>query len=276
MKSAEMDYVKGRAMVSEVYGNRQSPFADLRHFIGRLAYHPKSVRILISAASRLPDLFLDPQITVVSSPPSLVPSPSWRKKSDLNGISTRMISENEPLLQELQVRLRTMNQAHDIERIVRKEYENKNFKPRVHAELILLEYFYQNRQHLDLVGNDYFIGTSKPSCYCCYLYFRAHPGNFVEPATHQKIYLNWMPPTSIPGVQDQYSKLAKHEETMLNKMVESIRMRTINQVMSQSGPRQKHFDSVTGDTLSARIALGSGLNNELDTPEDLGSRCHAS
>lgn len=265
MKTPEMDRLRERATTSEGYGNRQSPFAEVKHYIGRLACHPRSVRSLISAAVHVPDLFLEPQMTVVPSPRSIVLAPSFRKKLNLEGIATRMISGDENLLQDLKDRLLMLDQAHGIERIVQEEYANKNFKPRVHAELILIEYFYQNRKHLRFFGGDAFIGTSKPSCYCCFLYFRSHPGRFVEPASHQKIYLNWMPPTSTPGVEKPNSELARHELYMLNEMVQSIRRRTIDQIMSQSGQRQKHFDSTTGDTISGRVAPtlrleGSGTN----------------
>ena len=66
-----------------------------------------------------------------------------------------------------------------------------------------------------------------------------------------------MPPTSIPGVQEPDSELARHERNMLNKMVKSIRVRTIDQIRSQTGRRQSHFDSVTGETFSAPIHANS-------------------
>lgn len=253
MKSAEMSYVKERAATSEDYGNRQNPFAEVRHFVGRLAFHAKSVRVLMSAASRLPALFSDPRIEAVERPPSIVPSPPLRNKVNLDSMAKRMVRNNEALLLDVRARLRALDQLLGIEKILREEYANKNIKPCVHAELVLLEHFFQNRQHIELYDNDNFIGCSKPSCYCCFLYIREHPGHFVEPATHQKIYLNWMPPTSIPGVQETDSELARHERIMLNKMVESIRGRTIDQIRSRTRRRQNHFDSVTGDTFSALV-----------------------
>ena len=266
MRSPMLAYVKERARTSEAHGNRQSPFAEVRHFMGRLAYHVKAVRILLSAACRIPTLFLEPQIEVVPSPTEVLPEPTVRRKLNLHGITMRMISNDAVLLNEVRTRLQILNDSHKIEYFVQKEYGDKKFKPRVHAELILLEYFYQNRRTLRFAGDDPFIGTSKPTCYCCFLYFRAHPYHFVEPATHQKIYLNWMPPTSIPGLLGPNTALERHECKMLIEMVKSIRRRLIDQILSQSGRRQKHFDSTTGDNASA---YGSGLfqpNNYLSTP----------
>jgi OTT_1508-like deaminase len=253
MKSGEMTSIKERAAISEGYGNRQNPFAEVRHYIGRLAYHPKCVRVLMAAASRLSSLFLEPQITPVERPPFIVPSPALRSSVTLEGITKRMISNDDALLHDVRARLHVLDQNFDIETTVRKEYANKNFKPCVHAELVLLEHFWRNRQQIDLFDNDNFIGTSKPACYCCFLYIREHPGRFVEPATHQKIYLNWMPPTSIPSILQDDSELGKHERKMLNNMVKSIRVRVISQIISQTGRRQQHFDSVTGETFSAVV-----------------------
>ena len=270
MKSSNLDYVKARARTSEAYGNGRGPFAEVRHFVGRLAYHPKAIRDLLLAAVRIPALFLEPQVETVPCPPSLVPAPSTRPKLNLEGITNRMIANDEILLHDLRERLQVLNKSHRIEHFVQKEYAAKNFKPRVHAELLLVEHFFRNRRNLRFAGDDPFIATSKPTCYCCFLYIRAHPYRFVEPATHQKIYLNWMPPTSTPGVDNPNSELAILERNMLNEMVKNIRARLIDQIMSQSGPRQKQFDSTTGDTPSA---FGPGIVRPDDNHEQVGKAC---
>jgi hypothetical protein len=277
MKSAEMNYIKDRDATSETHGNRQNPFAELRHYIGRLAYHAKCVRVLISAARRIPALFLEPRIETVEQSPSLIPLPPVRGTVNLDAIANRMIKDDPQLLAEIQARLRQLNQSFDIAKVLQEEHANKYIKPCVHAELNLLEHFYANRDHIEPFDNDKFIGCSKPACYCCFLYIRAHPGNFVEPATHQKIYVNWMPPTSIPGVQEPQSELAKHERVMLNNMVVGIRARAIEQIQSQTGRRKKHFDSTTGETFSAPLNAGS-QNSRLSDPSHFvnGKFCVAS
>jgi hypothetical protein len=262
-KSPEMNHIKQRATASEQHGNNQSPFAQVRHFIGRLAFHVRHARTLVSAARRLPTLFVDPEIEVVHCQSISIQPPRPRNQTTLSGIANRMIGNDKPLLLEIQARLQALNQAFDIERIVRDEYAKKSFKPRVHAELILLEHFYRNRDSLEFEGNDPYIGCSKPACYCCSLYIRWHPGQFVEPPSHQKIYLNWMPPTSSWDVQNPSSEIVNHERDMLNKMAELIRLKTISQIRAQGGPRQKHFDSVTGGTFST---IGQG--EKLRSPQD--------
>jgi hypothetical protein len=267
-----MHHIKQRATSSEQHGNNRSPFAEVRHYVGRLEWHVRAVRIFISAARRLPMLFQGPEIEVVHYERISILPPGLRNKTTLQEIANRMISNDKPLLLEIQTRLQALDRTSDIERYVRIEFDKKNFKPRVHAELMLLEHFYRNR--LDFCENDPFIGCSKPACYCCSLYIRSHPGQFVEPSSHQKIYLNWMPPTSNWDVPDSSSEFANHERDMLNSMVELIRRKTIDQIKSQSGKRQKQFDSVTGDTLSV-IGLLEALpppqnQDAYSTEDDIG------
>ena len=261
-----MNHIKQRATSSEGHGNNQSPFAEVRHYVGRLASHVKAVKILVSAARRLPMLFLGFEIEVVHYERISILPPELRNKTTLQEIAHRMIGNDEALLLDIQTRLQKLNQTLHIERIVRVEYDKKNFKPRVHAELMLLEHFY--RKDLDFWGNDPYIGCSKPACYCCSLYFRSHPRQFVEPASHQKIYLNWMPPTSNWDVPDSGSGFADHERNMLNKMADLIRLKTIDQIKIQTERRRpKHFDSVTGDTFSL-IGLLEGLRSPQDQDTD--------
>lgn len=204
------------------------------------------------AAYRLPELFLDPEVIVVQ--PQYRPMTlGLRQKSTLSGIAGRIVSGNTNLTLDLCERLSDLDKAFHIQKYFRMEYEDKKHKPRPHAELILLEHFYHNRELISLVDNDRYVGCSKPACYCCFLYIRCHPGHFVEPATHQKIYLNWMPPTCRTGDDIRDSKFAQHEKKILIDMNQIVKARLILQIMSFSGRRKKTFDSVTGDTLSIRV-----------------------
>ncbi|KAF4626908.1 hypothetical protein G7Y89_g11247 [Cudoniella acicularis] len=85
-----------------------------------------------------------------------------------------------------------MDAKFNIQDRLQAQYHDKDFRPRVHAELNLLEYFHMNR--LPFVDDDRFIGCSKPACYCCYHYISLHPGGFVRPSSHGIRYLNWRPP----------------------------------------------------------------------------------
>jgi hypothetical protein len=76
--------------------------------------------------------------------------------------------------------------------------KDHTFNTLVHAELLLLDHFWRN--DYQFWGRDRYIGCSKPACYSCYRYISNHPGNFVDPPSHHKIYKNWRAPNADPNL----------------------------------------------------------------------------
>ena len=274
IKSKLLNLVKEKATKSEDFGNRRSPFADFRHFIGRLGNHVQVIKVLVAGAHRFPGLIEDCHFNIINGPSSPTLPPAPRSKLTIAGIVKRMISCDEELAKDLETRLVSLNDALGIERLIREEYGEKNLKPRVHAELVLLGYCYRERDTLQFYDNDRYIGASKPACYCCSLYIREHPGGFVQPATHQKVYLNWLPPTSTAEVQVPNSETAIHERKMLNSMVKAIRKRTIEQLKAQTGGqrRHRHFDSITWETFPNQESTAIHSEHGLVKLSDIGGK----
>lgn len=67
---------------------------------------------------------------------------------------------------------------------------------RVHAEVLLADLF--SRRDFKFVNDDKYIGCSKGACYCCASYFEMHHKDFVKPASHNKVILNWRGPEANP------------------------------------------------------------------------------
>ncbi|KAJ9500067.1 hypothetical protein H2202_004458 [Exophiala xenobiotica] len=257
--SKVLNFVRERASLANAQTNRRNPFAEVKHFVGRLAFHVKMVDVLIVAAVRLPSLFQDPQIEPVEGPLEQIQAPALRQKTRLGGIVNRMVRSGNPeMLAELNARLAVLDRTFQVEDLVRRTYEAKTMEPRVHAELILLEYYYQHRADLELFENDRYIGTSKPACYCCSLYMHEHPAAFDQSASHQRIYLNWLPPATLANGPTS---------RMLNRMIELIRTRTIEQIRTQSGRRPKNFDSTTGDIFSIHNVVPLEQGQEVPEPQ---------
>jgi hypothetical protein len=234
MESKELELVKEQATRSADLGNERCPFAQLRYFIGRLGHHVQAVRVLMDTARRIPGLFEEAKIEIVNGPSSSsIEAPPLRPTLGLDGIANRMISGDAELTRDIRDRLRRLNQSFGIEQLVRKKYEK--MKPRVHAELVLLEYVFRLRRTLQPFNNDRYIGVSKPACYCCYLYIREHPGEFVPPATHQNIYVNWHPPIKTADLHGSVSESATRERKLLNGMVKAIRNKTIEKLKARTG-----------------------------------------
>ncbi|KEF61551.1 uncharacterized protein A1O9_03118 [Exophiala aquamarina CBS 119918] len=252
------NFIRERVNTFTGHKKSESPFRAAKHYIGRIAAHVKNVKVLLAAAQRLPQLVLKPEIIPIKNPPSIVLPAPRGSSLKLDSIANRMVpSSQSQLLSELRSSLQTLDRLFSIENTFRRAYLEKNPRARVHAELIVLEYFYERSATLEHWDNDRFIGCSKPACYCCSLYFQEHPADVEPPSTHQRIYLNWLPPTNLPGVEDPSSRLATLEKKMLNAMVQRIRIRTIEQIRSQTGRRQKQYDSTTGETYSTHTKAAS-------------------
>ena len=199
-------------------------FSLVRHYIGRLGSHFRAARILVAAGRRMPDLFDNFVIEIRPSPKPPSSPPPTDHLTTLDGIIKRILSKDHAEVKKYQGALAFMNAKFDILDRLLAIYKDKTFKPRVHAELILLEFFYKN--HLTFIDDDRFIGCSKPACYCCYHYISAHPGGFVRPPCYGIRYINWRPPDFNP--MDASEK--KHRQDILNQIIKQIRLDTLRQI----------------------------------------------
>lgn len=197
-------------------------------------------------AKQLPNLISDFQIKHLVSPPPIA-APVADAMTNLDSALGRMLSKDESQrLQEIREMVRNFK-VFDISAQFLQTYTDKLFRPRIHAELLLLEHFHQH--NLEFVENDRYIGCSKPSCYCCDLYMRCHPGNFVRRACHGNLWINWRAPIP-PVADDQVAR--QHTAKMLNEMVKSIRQDALDQLLSKQPRRPRVPDSTTGMSTSIR------------------------
>ncbi|KAI9669193.1 MAG: hypothetical protein M1817_004735 [Caeruleum heppii] len=249
LELCRMCYQERNSRFVQELARRSTPNADhflqTRHYIGRLGSYLKATKILLTAGCKLPALFDSFEIKICEYLPSVSP-PVPENELSLDRMLGRMLPAHTALEEVLQYQeaLAFMDQKFRLLDQVKEQYRNKTFKPRVHAELILLEHFH--RHNLEFVNRDKYIGCSKPACYCCYLYIRAHPGDFVHPACHNKLYTKWAP----PGTDLQLRR------NMLNEIVKPIRREVLRQISERRGPGNGHPDSTTG--ITASVDLGGG------------------
>ena len=174
------------------------------------------------------------------SPISCAPSPSPDVHTNLDGILNRMLGKNHKERSEIERGLHYLNSIKGIFSQFLAEYNGLN--PRVHAEVQVLENFYNNQ--LVFAGNDRFIACSKPACLCCEMYFKYHPARMVVPESHRKVWINWGPPL----IRD-YSKTnpaAIEQRYIVNKIIDDISELIISQVLEQVSASHWHPDSRTG------------------------------
>lgn len=221
-----------------------SPWSDLRHIIGRLGSWEKAVKILIRGGSSCQHLINGFRVQCLDFPPP-IRGPIPDSKTTLDSALKRMLPVNE------KDRLEGIREIFSSNRVVNfssrflEEFTKDTFKPRIHAEVLVLDWFYH--KDLDFVDNYRYVGCSKPSCYCCDLYMRHHPGEFVRRASHGNLWPNWRAP--IPPLDDGEAA-DRHTSRILNAMNVDIRKDALHQIESRSGRRQRVPDSTTGMSAS--------------------------
>ena len=216
-------------------------FREIRHYVGRLGYHFRAAQTLVEAANKMPQYFEDFEVQTCCPPlaPFEVPTPD--ALTTLESIVGRMFAADAKEKIDCRERLAFLeNRFKVFERFLR-TWNDKNFRPQIHCELILLEHFYAKQ--LAFAESDRYIGCSKPACYCCALYIRHHPGRFSEPASHQKVWPNWRPPDAsyLPD-----GKGIQSHRNVLNDVISDIRKDVIYQISEHSSSTRWHPDSITG------------------------------
>ncbi|KAI8944734.1 hypothetical protein F4801DRAFT_172088 [Xylaria longipes] len=259
-KTAETEYADSSDNVT-----RQDPSSGLnavRHYLGRLAHHiraPEQILADFSNFSQLRNVIDEFEVCVVPGVvcvkrPQYVqaciqtnPSRSQiisqnHKPADIFSMLNRMLPSGLSNSHDYRTALEVMERKYHIQDGVSRQYEDDNFKPLVHAEIQVLDYFYSaKRRYFD---DARYIGCSKPSCYCCHLYILHHPARCVEPQTSKKLYLNW----GLRALSGADDPLYLQQRDILNKMVITIREDALDQVIRKAEPIRWHADSQTGIT----------------------------
>lgn len=232
-------------------------FGLIRHYIGRLGHHFRAANALLSCTSRLSELLHGFEVRSIPTPQKSVLPPADRM-TRLENIIVRMLPADSPDLDRYQRALADMDTKFQLSRRFHDKYTDDKLKPRVHAEIQVLEQFYGSK--LSFEGGDPFIACSKPACFCCLLYFRYHPGHFVEPTSHHKIYLNWRP----PDINAEYDIVGQNSQRdILNSMTRDIRKEALRQIAEKTEPQAWHPDSLTGITESVLHEQGHGALREI-------------
>ncbi len=219
----------------------KSNFRMVRHYIGRLALNLKAAKLIVHAALQIPQMFDGIKTNRIES--SLAsPPPLQERNPTLLEIIGRMISDEDDIEIYRQA-IEELDHLYNLSSSLENLCQYGHWKPRVHAELLILNHFYT--KNLEFAANDRFIAASKPACYFCYHYILAHPGGFVPPASHNNTYPNWRAP-DIAASSIEAAKAIKLRADILNEMVKKIRLVALRQIMDRRGPRERQFDSTTG------------------------------
>jgi hypothetical protein len=217
-------------------------FRSVKHLVGRLAERIRTPANLVNDSLLLRPLLDSFEIRRVEAPiAARVPVTDGLR--NLDSILRRMLPADDPRLEDLQAYLGQLDGSMRLEDAIRAMYDDEERHHNVHAEIQLLEEFHRNQRQF--VGHDRYIACSKLACLCCKLYFKWHPGRFVEPESHQKTYLNWRPIGLPEGGESEHWPDQRRVLANLSKELSNL---VEEQIVTQQQPTPWQPDSITNIT----------------------------
>ena len=153
-----------------------------------------------------------------------------------------------------------------------------HFRPIVHAEVHLLDSVLRDRARAEADGDGPlrffneaefggYIGSSKPTCLLCRLYFEGHPSGVGCRETHGNLYYNWRAPDVMEGEGEEAAAAAR---AILEGMLKKVRAETARAITARSSTRKKHdsWDTPSNPLLST--VAGSTVRGADDMASWLG------
>ncbi|KAF2158623.1 hypothetical protein M409DRAFT_38156 [Zasmidium cellare ATCC 36951] len=238
----------------------------IRHYIGRLCAPRRAARVLTYAAMSYPHFFCDFMLEREDST-AISHRPGPYGGLTIAGICGRMFPSQSSDLKEFQEALQILDDKRSLMSRILEFYTGKDWQPRVHAELTLLEALHDNG--CKFFNDDKYIACSKPACFCCYHYICNHPGAFTRPPCHNKVYPNWQPPALAKSTGEVG---ALRQRDIMLRLTQEVRNAVMRKVLDTHKSMRWHPDSSTGITsLIAKEAAPGGPNDILTMPESSGT-----
>lgn len=226
----------------------RSPWASLWHYIGRLGCWFGKCENLVLTACQFPQLLENARCEFLALPKE-TKLPVNKSKVDLASALKRMLpADQQSHVSGLYDQLAGMR-LFDIPVAFSNNFTDESLNGRVHAEVFLMEHFYFNK--FRFWGREKYIGCSKPSCYCCSLYFRYHPGNFVLRPAHNNVYVKWIPPL-MSQLDEEPQR--KHNLDIMNQMNAYMRRDIKEEIEERMPRREKAPDSTSGVALHSFLS----------------------
>ncbi|GAB1318155.1 hypothetical protein MFIFM68171_08365 [Madurella fahalii] len=243
----------------ESNGNRWS---ELCHFLGRLHSYSVATKVFLCARGRWPELFEAFEVTYILSSKPNTQTPSVRRSA------ARMLERltNDPEVLNAYYKEAERLQGLGLDKKIQEKVKPRNFAPIIHAEVNLCDDILREERNPHGEGRVRFfnesvfgryIGSSKPTCRLCDLYFHAPSGPNIEVRkSHLNLYYNWR----APDVYRQDGAAAEQaRKTILESMIASIKHQTMKTIVDRLAVG-KRYDSntTTSYPFSTRFYYGAG------------------
>ncbi len=181
-----------------------TPWTHVRYAIGRLHSYSIAIEVFVEARNRWPELFVGFEVTYVpSAPPGVIPLQMKRDRCRGHNILQCLNAERD-VFDAYEAFNPDLSGKIDAELKTRIKASDDKFYTIIHAEVNLADNIY--REHIinaDAEGpmqffneNIYgcYIGSSKPTCLLCDLFFDVHPMGFRRRSSHWNLYVKWRVP----------------------------------------------------------------------------------
>ena len=238
-----------------------SPWSEVRHSLGRLLSYFIAIKVLISARKLWPHLFVLFEVTPIPSSTPQSDAPVVRRNA--RGILNRMGGPKATV--DAHQRQTDTLQRLGLDDRIKQRVKPGHFRPIVHAEVHLLDSVLRDRARAEADGDGPlrffneaefggYIGSSKPTCLLCRLYFEGHPSGVGCRETHGNLYYNWRAPDVLESEGEDAAAAAR---AILEGMVKKVRAEAARAITARSSTRKKHdsWDTPSNPLLST--AAGS-------------------
>ncbi|RDI86478.1 hypothetical protein Vi05172_g3515 [Venturia inaequalis] len=216
----------------------ESDFSKLAHFIWRLGATRCAVNRVVEGALKDPSLQLISDIRTIKAPETARITTEARFLSPhevLHSIVNDSVMHNPLHDKDVFDRLCQLDVPRS--RPIHTEMAKRTtVVTRVHAELQIADRFSRSKD-MKFVGDDRFIGCSKPACYFCSAWLCEHKKDYVSPGTHRKV---------IPGCRGPDNDLNEAGAQVLLDLYRKIVRRVgqdIYQFLQESHQPRRHFMS---------------------------------
>lgn len=210
-----------------------------RHYIGRLSSWRKAARNVISLGACFPAILASHEVATVACAEHSG-SLFWTPEHDLDALLGRIVPNyhGHSIAYQLKGKLKHASQSMGI-------LEGRHFHAKPHAETVVLDHFFTG--NFAFVMGDRYVACSKPSCYCCKLYFKFHPLRAVTGRHHGNLWIQWGLPRPLSSISGRADRIALK---ILRQMSDEVRKDVLSVTLRGNSRQINMFDSTTGFSVS--------------------------
>jgi hypothetical protein len=231
------------------HGNLEEPLRtswdEAYHCAGRLLSYFLAVKIILSARRYWPELFDDFEVVALPSSRRDRDPPSMRRSAEriIKSMDQACMADGQSILNVYRQNAADL-QAWGLDRRIQEVTHHSHFKPFVHTEVLVDDAIRRARHRAAAAGQEpieffresefgRYIGSSKPTCRLCALYFAAQPDGVAVRPSHGNLYHNWRVPDvfASDGIQAE-----QRMNAVLDRMVARLREETWRAIRSKSAP----------------------------------------